>query len=144
MLRDVDLSAGWIINQRGALRAAKDASDEERAKGNWLPDEATALAYTALNRYGHEFEIVATPASVVAAGEKSQLRLKKIAGREWKTVDLWIDGQKSKGVTSEDAKLELPPMKPGVHSAVAIGRREDGKTLFSAPYVWVVKDAPDS
>ncbi len=139
-LRDVDLSAGWIIDQRGALHASKDVSEDERAKGSWLPDEATALAYTALNRYGHELEIVATPTSVVPAGKNSQLRLKKFATGEWKVVDLWIDGQKSKGLTSEDQKLELPPMRPGVHSAVAIGRREDGKTSFSAPYVWIVKD----
>jgi len=140
-LGDVDLLSGWIIDQRGALHPAKDVSDDERAKGNWLPDEATALVYTALNRYGRELEIVGIPATTAApAGKSLLLHPKNFAAGEWKTVDLWIDGQKSKSLTFEDQNLELPSMKPGVHSAVAIGRREDGKTSFSAPYAWIVKD----
>lgn len=138
-LRDVDLLSGWIIDARGAVHPAKDLPDEERAKGNWLPDAATALAFTALNRYSRDLEIVATPAATaIPAGQTLQLRLKKLAAEEWKTVDLWVDGQKSASFTNSEQNLELPAMPPGVHSAVAVGRRENGKTSFSAPCAWVV------
>jgi hypothetical protein len=145
MLRDVDISSGWIIDARGAVHPAKDLPDEERAKGNWLPDAATALAFTALNRYTRDLEIVATPeTTALPSGQTLQLRLKGLATGEWKTVDLWIDGQKSASFTRKDQQLELPAMPPGVHSAVAVGRRENGKTSFAAPYAWVVKAAGDS
>jgi hypothetical protein len=141
-LREVDISPGWIIDARGAVHPAKDLPDAERAKGNWLPDAATALAFTALNRYTRDLEIVATPETMaLPPGQTLQLRLKELAAGEWKTVDLWIDGQKSASFTRNDQKLELPAMPPGVHSAVAIGRRENGKTSFAAPYAWVVMAA---
>jgi hypothetical protein len=139
-LRPVDLKAGWVADSRsGGFKPAREVSDKAMAGSRWFPTPGVMLACHALANYDPSLVLSAGSAKeVLPVGGTLLLRAKRPAG-EWSGLELWIDGVRRRIVKTGDLAVDVKLEQPGVYSAVVIGRRADGRTVFSAPLAWIVQ-----